>query len=197
VWDMVLGNGTWFSLRTAQYQALPVRVVDRSRGKGTQVAVKLPNPADPTELPTASPPDREHIWSVVLRMIQAHPLFGTGPRGVWLNYVAFAKTRWSIYGAHAPGHAHSLYLELFADFGLVGGSLFLAWFIVVWWPLILGTWQGQTLSSWQVGLMGATGMFLGNGLVDYTLQSLSLLTMFWLIGGLSTALAKPQRGNDS
>jgi hypothetical protein len=189
VWDMVLGNGTWFSLRTARYQALAVRVVGGAHGKGGHVAVTLPAPTDPTWLPAAPPPDRQHIWSVVLRMIETYPLFGVGPQGVWLHYAAFARTPWSIYGFHPPGHAHSLYLEILADFGLVGGTLFLAWFIAVWWPLILAVWRGKMVNSWQVALAGAMGMFLGNGLVDYTLQSLSLLILFWLLSGLSITLS--------
>jgi hypothetical protein len=185
VWDMVLGNGTWFSLRSALYTVLPVRVVGPSRGGEERIALKLPNRADPTRLPAAPPPDRERIWGVALRMIGAHPLFGTGPEGLWLNYAAFARTPWSVYGAHSPGHAHSLALEIAADFGLVGGGLFLAWFLTAWWPLIRGVWRGQMSSVWQVALVGAVGMLIGNGLVDYTLQSLGLLTLFWLLSGLA------------
>jgi hypothetical protein len=190
VWDMILGHGTWFSLRTARYQLLPVRVVGGARSKGGHASVTLPAPADPTRLPAAPPPDRQHIWSVVLRMIAAHPLFGFGPQGVWLHYTAFARTPSSIYGFHPPGHAHSLYLEILADFGLVGGGLFLAWFIAVWWPLIRAVWRGRMANAWQVALVGSIGVLLGDGLVDYTLQSLSLLVLFWLLGGLATTLSR-------
>jgi hypothetical protein len=188
VWDMVLGNGTWFSLRSAHYTVLPVRVTDRSRDPPGRTAVRLPNPGEPTELPTAPPPDRARIWGAALRMIEAHPLFGTGPEGVWLNFEAFARTPWSIYGAHAPGHAHSLSLEIAADFGLVGAGLLLAWFLAAWWPVVLGVWRGRMLGVWQVALVGAAGMLVGNGLVDYTLQSLGLFTLFWLLSGLATVM---------
>lgn len=185
VWDLVLGNGTWFSLRSASYNALPVRVIARSGDPAARLALKLPNTAAPTRLPAAPPPDREQIWPVALRMIEAHPLFGVGPYGVWLNYASFARTPVSVYAAHSPGHAHSLYLEIFADFGLVGGVLFFAWFLTAWRSLLVGAWQGQMGSAWQVAVLGATAMILGNGLVDYTLQTLSLFMMFCVLGGLA------------
>ena len=189
IWDMVLGNGTWFSLRTARYQALPVRVVGVGRAKGGHAAVTLPTSADTTRLPVAPPPDRGHIWRVALRMIKTYPFFGTGPQGVRLHYEAFARMPRSISGFQAPSHAHSLYLEILADFGLVGAVLFLAWFVAVWWPLILAVWRGKMVSSWQLALVGAMGVFLGQGLVDYTLQSLSLFILFWLLGGLATTVS--------
>jgi hypothetical protein len=189
VWDMVLGNGTWFSLRSAVYDLLPVRVVVPPTNRRAPVAVRLPGPGDPTALPLSPPPARQQIWTVALRMIETHPLWGLGPQGVWLHYAAFAKAPPSIYAFHSPGHAHSLYLEISADFGLVGGGLFLVWIIAAWWPIILGVWRGLGLGPWQVALVGAMGMFLVNGLVDYTLQSLGLFTLFWLVGGLAATMA--------
>jgi hypothetical protein len=196
VWDVVQENVTWFSLRTAQYKALPVRVMDRSPDNGTQVAIKPPDPADPTTLPTAPPADREHIWRVALQMIEAHPLFGTGPHGFRLNYATFAQPRWTIDAAHSPGHAHNVVLEILADLGLVGGGLFTAWFIAVWWPLFVSVRQGCMLSSWHVALVGAVATMLGHGLVDYTLQSLSLLILFMLLSGLAVTVAGSRRAAD-
>jgi hypothetical protein len=45
-------------------------------------------------------------------------------------------------------------------------------------------------NAWQVALVGSIGVLLGDGLVDYTLQSLSLLALFWLLGGLATTLSR-------
>ncbi len=71
---------------------------------------------------------RDVIWSYVLRMIQERPLLGYGYSAFWetepiVSYVT-DTLQWSIT------HAHSGYLEMWLELGLIGMGLMVAFLVV-------------------------------------------------------------------
>ena len=191
VWDMVQDGVTWFSLKSATYRTIPVLVGESQRAKpgvgaGPRACppITVRDRLQPTFLPTTvSEPPRQRLWPAALAMVRAHPLFGVGPDGYRLSYGAFTTPRLSSWDTRIL--ANNLMLELSADLGLVGGGLFLAFLLVVAWPVILGVWRGQGLTWWELALAGALAAFLGHGLVDYILKADAIFILFWLLCGLA------------
>ncbi|MCI9291931.1 MAG: O-antigen ligase family protein [Erysipelotrichaceae bacterium] len=58
---------------------------------------------------------RLDIWQAALKGIQAHPLFGQGPLTYYHSYM--------LYGGPPTEHAHSVYLDPFLSFGIIGVCL--------------------------------------------------------------------------
>ena len=137
----------------------------------------------------------EHNW----RVTSQHLLFGTGPAGYAVYYMAYFPTE-----AMAT---HSNYIDLLAQTGLIG-TVFCLWFFGAL------TWTGYTLSRWLKGrsdfseawvcgsLAGCVGCVLAMGLGDWmfpfvytqTIAGFDYAVYSWvLLGGLG-ALASQCRG---
>jgi hypothetical protein len=186
VWDMVQENVTWFSFKSASYQAQPVRI--------TGLAAPSPVPAVTatkdvqTTIPSALPqPTRGQLWAAALRMLAAHPLLGVGPAGYRLNYGDYARPKQRSWDTHIL--ANSLPVEIFADLGLLGGGLFWVFLAALLWPLILRVSRGVVANWWQLALIGAWAALLGHGLVDYMLGSDAIFMAFWILCGLAATMA--------
>lgn len=63
---------------------------------------------------------RRHIWAAAVRGIADHPLLGQGPL---TYYHTFMK-----YGGPPTQHAHSVYLDPFLSFGVIGVALLVPYF---------------------------------------------------------------------
>lgn len=63
---------------------------------------------------------RTDIWNVAIQGIMDHPLLGQGP----LTYFHSFKH----YGGHPTEHAHSVYLDPFLSFGIIGVALLVPYF---------------------------------------------------------------------
>jgi putative inorganic carbon (hco3(-)) transporter len=147
----------------------------------------------PTTLPTTpSEPPRQKLWAAAMAMVRSHPLLGVGPDSYRLSYGLYTHPKLRTWDTRI--FANSLFLELFADLGLLGGGLFLAFFAVATWPVIAGVWQGQAVTWWQMALVGAVAAFLGHGLVDYVLGADAIFVLFWLLCGLAVTVRMAQRG---
>lgn len=73
------------------------------------------------------------IWSGALEMFSKEPLLGYGPGSFQIVFPAFRNPRYNLLGvSHNTLHAHSEYLELLTDLGLVGVLLLagLAWTVL-------------------------------------------------------------------
>lgn len=55
---------------------------------------------------------RGRIWGTAIKAIMAYPIFGLGPSGYYLIY--------SQFNGHPTYHCHSVYLDPFLSFGVVG-----------------------------------------------------------------------------
>lgn len=67
---------------------------------------------------------RRDIWPATWRLIEDHPLAGTGFGGYWMAITAYHDAS----GEKTPQEAHNDYLEFLAGGGLLGGMLGL-WFV--------------------------------------------------------------------
>ncbi|MCL2563945.1 MAG: O-antigen ligase family protein [Oscillospiraceae bacterium] len=121
---------------------------------------------------------RVSIWTGAGDMIRNHWLIGIGPGEAawWAVYPTFALP------AVATEHAHNLFLQVLAEFGVVGFGVFL---------LILIHFYKNTIASFIGGkgerrliaiaaIAGVTG-FLLMGMVDYSLYNFRLRLLFWVI----------------
>ncbi len=72
-------------------------------------------------------------WQAAIRMIEAHPWFGVGLGNYAAAYPAFRLLPWE----NALGHAHNIYLNVFAETGAIGLVTYgLAWaaaLLSAWW----------------------------------------------------------------
>jgi O-antigen ligase len=190
---MVQENVTWFSLKAAAYTGYPVLVVGRSRA-GAACAGPPPAPpgtprGGPAQLPrTFSQPARTQLWAAALRMLRARPLLGIGPDGFRLRYGIYMRPPLTTWDTRIL--ANQLFLEIFADLGLLGGALFFGFLAAVWWPLIVALWtrRDPLPSVWQIGLIAAFAALLGHGLVDYLLDAHAIFLLLWLLCGLASTV---------
>jgi hypothetical protein len=185
-WDMVWEGTTWFAPRTGSYQVSEVRVVPTKSGAGA--AGRLATP-DIDYLPTNPALGRRQIWSAAISMIERRPLFGVGPQGVRMNYTAFVPPDPTAPSRPPPPHAHDLVLEMLADWGLIGGGIFLALLTVLWWPLVVRVWGGHVTIGWEMAVIGAAAALLGHQLVDFFLTKQAILVFFWLLSGMAAVMS--------
>jgi hypothetical protein len=187
IWDMVWKGTTWFAPRTGLYQASPVRVIEPNGPAGVSGPVARASPPDITDLPTAPALDRAHIWDVAGSMIEQHPLFGLGPQAVRMNFVAYAPP--AVRASKPPPHAHDVALELLADWGVIGGGLFAALLVVLWWPLLLRVGRGRVEARWELAVIGVAAALVGHELVDYFLTKQGIFAILWLACGLAATMS--------
>lgn len=126
-----------WSAAAAAFAAVPVLValyaspafdarVDRTLRalQGTEVAVDY-----------ASSGRSMHIWPTAWRMIEAHPFNGVGVRAFRYAYARYAAAG-DAFARSDPDegalHAHQIVLEVLAETGVVGLSLWIAGFVAAW-----------------------------------------------------------------
>lgn len=189
VWDMIWQGTTWFAPKTGNYQTAPVTVIEPSGSAASPGQIRHAVPPDIASLPTAPALDRRRIWTVAIKMIEQRPLFGMGSQGVRMNYLAFAPPG---QASKPPPHAHNLALELVADWGIIGGGLFAAILLVLWWPFLRGVLRGNIISAWQLAAIGMAAALLGHELVDYFLTKQAIFALLWILGGLAGTMSRPE-----
>ncbi len=190
VWDIAQENVAWFSLKSAAHEQYPVRVNDlpeadkRAACGFSPAEIAAQARPSPKELPEVlQQPNRKELWQAALKMITTHPILGIGPGGYRLNYGTYTEPALLQWDKRVL--ANSLPLEIFADIGLLGGGLFVAFFVVAGWSLVKLLWYGRTEAPWQVAIVGAIAAFLGHGLLDYFLHSHAIFILFWILFGLA------------
>jgi hypothetical protein len=190
VWDLLWHDTTWFGLKTGAYRAVSVRILGGQPHEERHAMPQSPEQADPPfrYLPTSQALDRAQIWTASLAIIERQPFFGAGLDAVRNKFAMVAKLDPAVHGGSPPAHAHNLVLELLADWGLVGGGLFLGWLVAAWWPLVARVRSGNVRATWQIAAIGAAAALLGHELVDYFLETQVILVALWLISGLAAMM---------
>ncbi|MCZ7569716.1 MAG: O-antigen ligase family protein [Ardenticatenaceae bacterium] len=128
------------------------------------------------------PVGRLELWRAAVEMVARHPLLGVGPdnfRHVFGEYAG--QSEWD-----QRVHANNLYLEMFADLGLLGGVAFLL-ILAVTARLLLRAWRtapAHRFAPWSLALAGSLAAFLVHGLLDYFLEFVALYLFFWILLGL-------------
>lgn len=145
-----------------------------------------------TQADDASVGGRTLIYRATFDLIERHPWFGTG-MGTFGKYFpetrSIALSRFEPFVSRFIGHAHSEWLELPSELGLIGFVLWL-WLLVV---LFRMGWRSSFDDDPRVAwismgcLLGATGI-LGHNLVTVTLRHSSTLVLFWQLVGVIAGL---------
>jgi putative inorganic carbon (hco3(-)) transporter len=141
------------------------------------VAARLAHQLDPHHATLAL---RLAIWTVTLRMLRDHPLFGAGISGYQV-VMAHYRTR----NLHPEPYAHNIFLTTWSEVGLIG----LAAFAVIFFGLLWRAWRSVGSADdlyrpllW--GLFAAWVVFGIHGLVDSPYWKNDLSLEFWILAAL-------------
>src|SRR5262249_32078106 len=137
------------------------------------------------------------IWSDTGSMIQAHPVLGVG--------LGAYKTAYPLYGRGDGSllidYTHNDYLQLIADCGIVGGTIALA-FLVILFRTISRCVDAANPVSRAVSLGCAGGIFaiLVHSLFDFNLQipsnALLFLILLSVVSEVGSARASGEFGRE-
>lgn len=83
------------------------------------------------ELPDKSLTYRWYYWSGAAKIVQQHPLLGVG----WQNFALFYPEVRSPLAVEEVKDPHNFLVRSFAELGMIGGLLMIAWMLRLWWEL--------------------------------------------------------------
>jgi O-antigen ligase len=139
---------------------------------------------------------RFDIWSNTFQLIRADPLMGTGIGTFSLyfpNFVTEDILKAHFVGVEFVNHAHSEYLEIFSEMGILGLAAFL---VVIGTVIARRPVQPPRLPLWatsevgqnmRAGLFAAFIVVLLNNIVGVDLRYTSTGMFFWMMTGMLTA----------
>jgi len=135
--------------------------------------------------------ERIYLWQSALKMIKEHPFIGVGPDNYrWIyaeRYASFSPfSSMRIVGGIPSTNSNNLYLESFANTGIIGIILFI-WLIskiFIYLVEILKYCQDKFLICITLGIIGSFASFFIHGLVDCFWQFQSIVILFWIIVGI-------------
>ena len=146
------------------------------------------NPSDPNNTLVS----REHLWQATLRMLQDHPILGTGLYGFRRSIQPY---RGGVYQEDLI-YPHNIVLNMWTETGLVGLAAFL-WLLVQAFRVSWRGWKSGP-AAWraiQLGVVLAMVAIIVHGLVDVPYFKNDLALEFWTFLGLAwagTRVAKEQ-----
>jgi O-antigen ligase len=140
----------------------------------------------------ADDPNRLRLWQTALQMAADHPLLGVGTGRYAFFFHEYAGELRRGFGPFW-GTAHSLYLHLLAEQGVVGLASFLALFMGLWWGAFQRLRQVDGARAMVLaGLLAALAGWLVYGLVQFTLRIPALIYLAALFSGAAVSLAPPE-----
>ena len=135
-----------------------------------------------TQADNSSNRERHLIWGSAIRMFEDHPVSGVGMAqfsDVYPQYISpDAKEPWL-------GHAHSNFLHMLAETGLLGFLAFVGFIGYLLYFSIHG-WLADRSIAYLMVLADLLGVML-HGLTEYTWGATLTMKFFWLVLGLSLA----------
>lgn len=134
---------------------------------------------------------RADVWSACIETFKTKWLWGLGPgvgntRNLLINQ----------YGIFQP-HAHSLFLQLYLEGGIIGGSLFLALIVWIFIDIIILYARSKQNRPLAVTFFASFTGFLVCGITDYVLYGPKILQFFMLFLGLVVAAKRIYAKNGS
>lgn len=125
------------------------------------------------------------MWKDTLEMIKDQPVFGHGPssyRWVYPRYKSWGEHRWVSY-------AHNDFLQLIADYGLIGFILLAAALLTVLVRLLLRFRRLERSKDvcLTAGWIAAVCAALAHALFDFNLHVFSIVHLLVLFGGVTIA----------
>jgi hypothetical protein len=186
-WDLVQENVIWFSSKSGTGSE-PIRqevgpaLADSPQRAPARIAGAMsgmPPPMDIEAITNFDAVDRSKLWRTALAMFLAHPLTGVGPDGFRNLYGPYAGvTNWNrnIY-------TNNMYVETFANLGLLGGLAFLWLAGLALWLALRRLLRGPLDARWAIHLGATAGLvaFLFHGFADYFLFSTPMYIVFWFL----------------
>lgn len=126
-------------------------------------------------------------WQVAVNMANAHPVFGVGAGHYELAYAEYGLPSWP----RALGHAHNDYLNVLAETGLVGLSVYVTgWLLLIIWTAAALRQSGDmVLHGLTLGLLGTWTHLTVHSMVD----KLYVNNLFLHIGAMLGLLAVAYR----
>ncbi len=123
---------------------------------------------------------REAIWSVTLRMLRDHPLFGAGISG-YQTLMRHYRTP----NLHPEPYAHNIFLTTWSELGLIGLAAFAVILAGLLWRAARtfgSAPDGYRALLW--GILGVWVVFVVHGLVDSPYWKNDLSIEFWILAAL-------------
>jgi O-antigen ligase len=126
---------------------------------------------------------RAHFWSVTLKIIEAHPVIGSGLGSFGLAYTQYDSRN----GTERLEQAHNDYLQVMSDAGIIGVVLGLFFLVVLFRT---GFARRESEDTFRRGV--ATGALAGcfavlvHSLFDFTLHTTSNALLFLVLAALAT-----------
>jgi len=111
---------------------------------------------------------RLETYRATLRMIAAHPWFGTGQGTFAYAFPAYRSTNVSVWGVWDK--AHNTLLEIAADMGVPIAALIVIVWIVIFAVLVRGTLVRQRGLIVPVAALAVAALAVLHSLIDFTLQ---------------------------
>lgn len=191
-WSMLQRDILWFHDRDVPAATTMVEI--RPNDAAPQ---PTPPPTTPRDEVATVPPTvgRRTLWRAALQMFVERPLLGVGPdnfRQLYGRYLGMDEWDEGL-------HANNMYLELLADFGLLGAVAFGIMLLAAGRHLIatLRITTSATLAVWTAGIAGALLAFLTHGFLDYFLEFAPTYLLFWIVLGMIVALYQLARIGDA
>lgn len=125
-------------------------------------------------------------WQAAVNMIKAHPFIGVGVNTFSINYAQYKSAADTFTG----WYAHNSYLQLAAETGLAGLTIFFSIVIVVvagWWRTYIRI-QDKALAAISLGVFGGFVGFLVNAAFESSLQISNLAVLFWFIASVLVSI---------
>lgn len=124
---------------------------------------------------------RSRVWDASMETLREKWVWGLGPgvgnvRDILVNQ----------YNVNQP-HAHNLFLQLFLEGGILGGSLFtliILWILV---DMIILCFRSKEGRPFAVAILASMTGFLTCGVTDYVLYGPKILQFFMVLLGLALA----------
>jgi O-antigen ligase len=139
----------------------------------------------------AQDPNRLRLWQTALRMAADHPVLGVGTGRYAFFFREYAGELAQGFGPFW-GTAHSLYLHLLAEQGVIGLASFLALLGSVW----LGAARRLRAAAPDrliplAGLLAALAGWLAYSVVQFTFRVDALVYLAFILAGAAVGLAPP------
>lgn len=180
-WDLVHENVTWFDRKQGMTGEIRAYNISEAVAVGSQIppSSTMPPPVGVQAIADTTSVSRTKLWRVAFSMFLAHPITGVGPdgfRNLYGKYAGEADWNRNIY-------TNNMYIEMFANLGLLGGLAFL-WLVgSAMWRAVRDLLRATVGPVWILGV-GATAAlvaFFAHGMVDYFLFSTPIYVIFWFL----------------
>ncbi len=123
--------------------------------------------------------DRYYMWRIGWRIFLEHPIIGNGFNTFFAKFKEFREEK--EYKNKKGSYAHNGYLQIAADTGIIGLTVFLLLIGKAFFTIFryIRKNEDRFYRTFAIGLAAGLAAFLMHSFFDTNLQSLPLVTLFW------------------